>query len=106
MDWYRLFNPLFWIQNEPTSEEWDRVLNELLDKYGVTSVNQYTARVGNLEIWVCNYPYSFGHTHNSVFRPEQPSLYNNVLPKVKTRIRLKKMIEQVQKEQFNKFISK
>lgn len=56
---YRLFRPSFWLLNNPYSAQWDRILNASLEKHGVVLIDNYHARVGDLTIWIRNYPYHF-----------------------------------------------
>lgn len=86
MDLYRLL-PQFWSQNCETCHMWDTVLNELLDKHEPVNVDQYTVKVGTYPVWVANYPYGYGNLYSHKY----PHLKG--LPKVKTRIRLKKILE-------------
>lgn len=81
-DWYRLLPP-FWIQNDRTCRAWDAALNRALDQYGACRVDGYTCKVGPLEVWTANWPYSYGNSY-------RPKL--NVLPMVRTRLRLRKML--------------
>jgi len=84
IDWMRLI-PRYWLQNEPTCLWWDKELNELLDKQEVEPLDEFTCKVGNLEVWIANWPYSYGYAYN----PKYP-----YLPKVNTRLRLRKMIKE------------
>lgn len=83
MDWYRLL-PMFWYQNAPTSLEWDRALNDALDKYGATLIDAYTCRVGGCEVWIGNWPHAYGYS----WSPKSC----NFLPKVSTRMRLRRIV--------------
>lgn len=83
MDWQRLFRPSFWQQLYPTSDVWDEALNDALDKHPITDVGAHTCRIGNLIVWIANYPYAYGRLRN-------PEI--GVLPRVKTRIRLREMV--------------
>lgn len=82
MDFYRLL-PIYWTQNTKTSDVWDKHLNHLLDTVGVTSVGYFTCKIGDVEVWIENWPYAYG------------SLYGggSGLPKVKTRKRLREAVE-------------
>jgi hypothetical protein len=40
---------------------WDKELNTLLDTNPTVSDGFKTAKVGNYELWLCNWPYSFGN---------------------------------------------
>lgn len=55
-----LFRPSFWLMNHSYSELHDKKLNALMDKYPFTSINCYTACLGNVEVWIANYPYGVG----------------------------------------------
>jgi hypothetical protein len=55
-----LFMPRYWIMNERYSEAHDIAINSLLDKYEFTNVDSYTAYLGEVEIWISNFPYSVG----------------------------------------------
>lgn len=88
-DWYRLFRPCFWIQNEPTNWEWDAVLNAKLDENPdiELSRNGHTVFIGGIEVWVSNYPYAYGY-------PYRPNVER--LPSGKTRARLHKIVSKLQ----------
>jgi hypothetical protein len=83
IDWYRLL-PSYWIQSYPTSKEWDTALNKLMDTYPLVVVDEYTVMFGGTELWVGNYPYSYGNWYSKRNLPK-------VLPSVKTRKRLRKL---------------
>lgn len=95
IDWWRL-SPKFWFQNEPTCKEWDAILNEQIDKYEVEVLDKYTAKIGNLEVWISNYPYAFG----SCNRPKYDKL-----PKVSTRRRLLKIVNENKKSELEEIYS-
>jgi len=78
MDWGRL-NPRFWLQNYPTSAEWDTVISAALDSGDVKITGPHTAHIGRYEVWVANYPYAFGYRANCPCP---------VLPKTATRRRI------------------
>lgn len=100
MDWLRLFTPSAWNQNEPTSLEWDKRLNYLLDNYEIVVEGNYTIKINGVEVWISNYPYSYGKTyHNEAF--------GQVLPTLKTRQRLKTAVEQIAIKEFDeKYLNK
>ena len=81
---YRVNNPRFWQQNEPTSWQWDKVLNELLDDHKVIVTGRNTCEIGDYTIWISNYPYSFGYVYNR----EDVLQMSVVLPAPLTRVRL------------------
>ena len=41
-------------------EKWTRELNALLDEHEIRKCDEHTALIGNVEVWVGNWPYSFG----------------------------------------------
>ena len=91
---FRRLIPKFWIQNYPTNDEWDKVLNELLDK---ADRGEVTVKLGFMtiffndkEVWAANWPYRFGHPYPAYYAEQY------ILPRVKTRIRLKKLIDSLQ----------
>jgi len=77
----KLFQPEFWMQNHPTSAEWDRELNDMLDNHSVVIKSNFVCEIDGVEIWIQNYPYAFGS-------PQALSHYRRVLPKIATRKRL------------------
>lgn len=79
IDWYR-FLPPYWLQTGPTNKEWDRALNKALDTGRIEDVDNYTAKVGGITVWVSNWPYGYGN-------PYEPTV--RVLPTVATRKRLR-----------------
>lgn len=81
IDFYRLLPP-FWIQNYPTCREWDAMLNRLMDEREPTNKTPYTVNFGDIEVWIGNYPYSYGGIYKV-----------DLLPKVATRRRLKRLME-------------
>lgn len=74
---------MFWTNEKsglyPYSEDWDRALNEALDKYPITDIGTHTCQIGPYTVWVANYPYASGRLYN-------PNLER--LPKRSTRKRL------------------
>jgi len=66
-----IFKPHYWMMNNPYNEEWDKKLNQLMDKYPVefgprNSIDGAIHTVsfdGNL-VWVANYPYAFATPHS------------------------------------------
>lgn len=76
-----------------TDLRYDEILNAALDKHGVTlRNNSETIYVGEgMEIWVANYPYAYGY----LFSPKLVK----TLPTLKTRKRIKKMVEEKVHEQ-------
>jgi hypothetical protein len=70
------------IRTHKTCKKWDKVLNELMDKYEDTAIlSSHTIHFGHNEIWIRNRFYAYG----SLWK--EPHL-ECVLPKRKTAIRL------------------
>jgi hypothetical protein len=53
-----LFTPSCWIQNESYNAVWDFKLNALMKSHRFTNWDGYTARIGEIEVWVANHPYA------------------------------------------------
>lgn len=83
-DWQRWVNPLNWIQVGHTNWDYDAALNKALDNCGISSVGRFTCEVNGRDIWIGNYPYSYGNIHGS-----------NALPSMKTRRKLSRMIDEI-----------
>lgn len=81
-DWMRLW-PKYWLQNSPTNYEWDAILNDLLDKHD-PKPSYLTVSLGNVEVWVGNWPYAYGAPYANGVK--------DVLPTVATRKRLRDII--------------
>jgi len=80
MDWYRLLPP-YWVQNRRTCLHWDKALSEALDDGIVHRFSARGVRVGNLNVWVSNWPHAYGSKYML-----------GVLPKVSTRKRLREAV--------------
>lgn len=77
------------LHQKPYSEKWDRVLNELLDKYGDSAKwGEYTVFLGEAEVWVRNRMYSYGFLYNTGKGGVR------CRPSVSTMIRLAKLQDQ------------
>lgn len=83
-DFYRLLPP-YWLQNDPTSKEWDAALNKALDSGQIKKLSSHTVDVGPYTVWIENWPYGYG-------RPRPNGVMVNAMPTVKTRKRLRKAI--------------
>lgn len=106
IDWLRLF-PIYWVQNYPTCEKWDSVLNAALDEFEpVKEKSGLTTDVGPFTVWTGNWPYCYGAEYRSErvgkTTLRRPKSIVDVLPKVGTRRRLRRMIrereERIQRE--------
>lgn len=96
LDIRRLFAPGAWFQVGKTNAAWDRKLNELLDTETVYRL-QYTyhisphiARIGDSQlVWISNFPYHYGAPYNL-----EAMSTKNILPKLATRERLLRRVEE------------
>lgn len=93
-DYLRSMLPDFWIMNEPYSESWDKALNRLLDKYMFTDIDQYTAKLGDVEVWIANMPYS-------AFTPMSIGRSDLVRPSRSTIARAKRLLPPLPKDNFD-----
>lgn len=77
---FRILRPRYWMQNEPTNPLYSRALERMIDmNAAITDVGEHTCRIAGVEIWIGNYPYSYGHDYN-----------NNIgLPTARVRKKLK-----------------
>lgn len=82
---FRITHPHFWIQNHRTSYKWDYALNRLLasDLDVDVVAGGHLAKIGDMKVWVANYPYCFGHPNNP---------FAAVLPAPLTRRKLKRIV--------------
>lgn len=66
-----IVRPDFWYMANRYSEHWDKTLNNLMDnvKAEISEPNSldgeiYTIRFDKVEVWIQNYPYSYGHIYD------------------------------------------
>lgn len=59
-----IFKPSYWDMLYPYNEHWDKKLNELLDKYDFTEINNHTAKLGDNLIWIGNQKYACMELYN------------------------------------------
>jgi hypothetical protein len=72
-------------------DEWDTILNELLNRYEFTNIKEHTAQLGNITVWTSNHPYSSFSNYNEDFHK---NTIEAILPYYKTReIAFKKLRE-------------
>lgn len=90
-----IWNTLFGFYQEPFSELWDGLLNDIMDKGQVEKVNEYTVTFsyrGNLyTIWCGNKWYSYGHlyVYNGIYTRKQ----NQFRPRFRTMLKLENIHE-------------
>lgn len=58
-----ILRPAYWMLNREYSEQWDRVLNQLLDEYKLTDIGSHHATLGPTTIWITNVPYACMNTY-------------------------------------------
>jgi hypothetical protein len=62
-----LLRPHCWLQNYPYSKDWDQKLRSMIESHRFEADDQYTARLGGMDIWIENHPYAS-------FRPDDGKL--------------------------------
>ena len=60
----RLFK-FIWLYKDEPNEDWDTLLNLLMDKGEVTKIDEYTITFDKkYKVWIENHPYASGSWHN------------------------------------------
>jgi hypothetical protein len=83
-DFLTICAPGYWLRNYPCSKEWDRLLNRLLDTEKFVYVDEFTAKLGGVEVWITNHPYAS-------FRPYAPERLE-ALPARRTVLRARRKL--------------
>lgn len=96
-EWKRLL-PKYWYQQGATNWEWDAILNDILDNADEVKVSSYTTKIDGVEIWTSNWPYAYGSFYRYGIE--------NGLPSIKTRHRLRKLVEAGRNKQFLEAVNK
>lgn len=93
LDWiWVTINPMFWIANEKTSNVTDVIIRDLINSNAkITNVRSCTLRLNNIEVWVANYPYSYGNITGGDFA-------SNKIPSKVTRLRLWRYVNRFTKQ--------
>jgi hypothetical protein len=79
--WFKSLHPSYWIQNYPYNSEWDKWLNEAMDKDKFVIISKFEASISGVTIWISNHP-------NASFTPyTNSSILNMVRPKRSTIVR-------------------
>lgn len=77
------------MMNYPYSKKWDKIVNELID--GNAEIKHsylgYSAVIGTYNVWLSNYPYSYGRPYNNMGIPD------DIRPSRKTILKLKNYID-------------
>lgn len=92
---YFIINPRWWIMNHSYCLNWDKKVNDLLDKHKFES-DGTTVKLGDITIWLGNYPYSYGQRFSiaigsRTFGP-RPSRYT--IWRIKNRYKLDMMSQE------------
>lgn len=82
--------PFYWFQNNPYNKEWDQILNQLLDEEQFVRLDNYTAKLGKIVVWVENHPYAS-------FSPWFPSLLD-IRPSRRTIAKAYRLLPKPKKE--------
>ena len=88
------------IKIHKTCKKWDKVLNELMDKYEDTStLSSYTIYFGDTEVWIRNKFYGYGSLWGKdglgATLPKRKTAIRLAL--IEDRLRLEKEVEQQEK---------
>jgi len=66
-----LFTPSVWLQINPYSEKWDHELMARLHYMRFERCDEYTAYLGDREIWIANHPYASFSPRTPIVRPRR-----------------------------------
>lgn len=70
-----VFTPSCWLQIHPYSSIWDKQLNKLMETHTFTNVTGFTANLGNVRVWIENYPYAaFTPDRSMTVRPSRRTI--------------------------------
>lgn len=89
-----LFNPKFWTFAFKVDKIRDKEINDLLDKYKPVGIYLSTLQFDSFEIWVGDYPYSYGQ----IYSMNRKLYLIKYRPCIDTIIRIKKIEENFKKE--------
>lgn len=82
-----LFDPRFWLRVQRVSHEWSDELDRAMDRGDpITSCGRFYCKVGQIEVWIENWPYGYGNLFVSGLNGVLP------LPRRKTALRLRRYI--------------
>ena len=62
MHW--IFSPSYWFMMNKYSKEWDRFVRDAIDGDDIEFDGLYRAKANGVEIWIGNYPYSYGSPYD------------------------------------------
>lgn len=73
-----------WIVIGKIDKDYDKWLrSKIKQKVKVEPINKYTVKFDNHEMWICNYPYGFGHIYR----------FDDYVPRRRTRHMLMKYLK-------------
>jgi len=78
-----ILSPSYWVMNYPYSKEVDLFMIDLLDNYDFENIQQHTACLGGVKIWIENIPYACmwiyqGDCNILNLRPSRKTVYRGV----------------------------
>ena len=77
-----IFRPSYWLMNYRYSKQVDNLIDHLLDNFEFTDITKCTAKLGSVEIWIenqpysCMYPYVLGNMQQ--FRPSRLTIKKGI----------------------------
>lgn len=71
-------NPMYWNMIYAYSNSWDYELNNLMDNYDFTDIDEYTAKLNGVEIWIANHPYASFRPYPERIRPSKYTIYKGM----------------------------
>lgn len=85
-----IFTPIYWFGEHYNNRGWDDLLNTLMDEDTkvILCSSKLICTMGDREVWIGNYPYTFGYLYLGV----GTSLSPQTMPSLPTRKRLRKYI--------------
>ena len=51
-----IFRPSYWLMLRPYNKDIDKIMNHLLDEHEFSNIGEFTAFLGDVEIWIMNRP--------------------------------------------------
>ena len=96
----KIFRFFFWGSLYPVSETWDLIVRDRMERFEFEIINQYEAKLGDLTLWIANYPYAYLSDRNC-------SHLELFIPKKETRYEAKKRIDKAFRSYLiNKYVVK
>lgn len=83
-----IVRPNFWTIREKYDPLVDKFINEIMDRNIEGKFKSYTVEYGDVDVWISNYPYSYGTIYSPNHNQGRASLY--------TVYKFKKFIDQQQ----------